>query len=34
MFFTPKDVTERDIKSDENKIEQILRDIGYKQRRD
>ena len=31
-FFTNKDVTERDLKGDENKIKQFLRDIGYKQR--
>ena len=29
-----KHVTERDIKSDEDKIKQFLSDIGYKQRRD
>ena len=34
IFFTNKDVTERDIKGDENKIKQFLRDIGYKQRGD
>ena len=34
MFTTNKNVTEGDIKSDENKIKQFLRDIGYKQRRD
>ena len=34
MFITNKNVTERDIKGDENKIKQFLRDIGYKQRGD
>ena len=34
MFITIKDVTERDIKEDENKIKQFLKDIGYKQRGD
>ena len=34
LFFTNKDVTERDIKGDENKLKQFLRDIGYKQRGD
>ena len=34
LFFTNKDVTEKDIKGDENKIKQFLRDIGYKQRGD
>ena len=34
LFITNKDVTERDIKGDEIKIKQILRDIGYKQRGD
>ena len=34
MFITYKDVTGRDIKIDENKIKQFLRDIGYKQRGD
>ena len=34
MFITNKDVTERDIKGDENKIKQFLKDIGYKQRGD
>ena len=34
MFITNKNVTERDIKSDENKIKRFLRDIRYKQRRD
>ena len=34
IFITNKDVTKRDIKGDENKIEQFLRDIGYKQRGD
>ena len=34
LFITNKDVTKRDIKSDENKIKQFLRDIGYKQRGD
>ena len=29
-----KNVTEGDMKSDENKTKQLLRDIGYKQRRD
>ena len=28
MFITNKNVTERDIKGDENKIKQFLRDIG------
>ena len=32
LFITNKDVTERDIKVDENKIKQFRRDIGYKQR--
>ena len=32
MFITNKNVTERDIKGDENKITRFLRDIGYKQR--
>ena len=31
MFTTTKNVTERDIKCDENKIKRFLRDIGYKQ---
>ena len=31
MFITNKNVTERDIKGDENKIKRFLRDIGYKQ---
>ena len=31
MIITNKNVTERDIKGDENKIKQFLRDIGYKQ---
>ena len=31
IFITNKDVTERDIKGDEIKIKQFLRDIGYKQ---
>ena len=34
MFITNKNVTERDIKGDENKIKKFLRDIGYKQRGD
>ena len=34
MFITNKNVTERDIKGDENKIKQFLRDISYKQRGD
>ena len=34
MFINNKDVTERDIKGDENKIKQFLNDIGYKQRGD
>ena len=34
MFITNKNVTKRDIKGDENKIKQFLRDIGYKQRGD
>ena len=34
IFIINNDVTERDIKSDENKIKQFLRDIGYKQRGD
>ena len=34
IFITNKDVTERDIKNDENKIKQFLSDIGYKQRGD
>ena len=34
IFITKKDVTERDIKVDEIKIKQFLRDIGYKQRGD
>ena len=32
MFIINKNVTERDIKGDENKLKQFLRDIGYKQR--
>ena len=32
MFITSNDVTERDIKGDENKIKQVLRGISYKQR--
>ena len=32
MFITSNDVTERDIKGDENKIKQFLRGISYKQR--
>ena len=32
IFITNKDATERDIKANENKIKQFLRDIGYKQR--
>ena len=34
MFITNKNVTERDIKADENKVKRFLRDIGYKQRGD
>ena len=34
IFITNKDVTERDIKGNENKINHFLRDIGYKQRGD
>ena len=34
MFITNKNVTEGDIKSDENTIKHFLRDIGYKQRGD
>ena len=34
ILITSKDVTERDIKGDENKIKQFLKDIGYKQRGD
>ena len=34
LFITNKDVTERDMKGDENKIKQFLRDIGYEQRGD
>ena len=34
MFITNKGVTERDIKGDENKIKQFLKEIGYKQRGD
>ena len=34
LFITNKDVTERDVKGDENKIKQFLSDIGYKQRGD
>ena len=34
IFITNKDVTERNIKGDENKIKQFPRDIGYKQRVD
>ena len=34
MFVTNKDVAERDIKGDENKIKQFLKDIGNKQRGD
>ena len=34
IFITNKNLTERDIKGDENKINQFLRDIGYKQRGD
>ena len=33
-FITKKDVTGRDIKGEENKLKQFLRDIGYKQRGD
>ena len=32
ILITYKDATERDIKGDENEIEQFQRDIGYKQR--
>ena len=31
MFITSKEVTERDIKGDKDKIKLVLRDIGYKQ---
>ena len=31
MFITSKDVTERDIKGDKDKIKLFLRNIGYKQ---
>ena len=34
IFIPNKDVTERAIKDDENKIKQFLRDIGYKPRGD
>ena len=34
MFITSKDVTERDIKGDEIKIKQFLKDNGYKPRGD
>ena len=34
IFIINNDVTERDIKRDENRIKQFLRDIGYKQRGD
>ena len=34
MFITNKNVTERVVKGDENKIKRCLRDIGYKQRGD
>ena len=34
LFITNKDVTKRDIKGDEIKIKQFLKDIGYKQRGD
>ena len=34
MFIINKNMTERDIKGDENKIKQFLRDIGNKQRGD
>ena len=34
IFITNKDVTERDLKGDENKIKLFLRDIGYKRRGD
>ena len=33
-IITDKNVTKRDVKGDENKIKQFLRDIGYKQRGD
>ena len=34
LFITNKDVTERDIKGDENKVKQFLSNIGCKQRGD
>ena len=34
MFITNKVVNQRDIKGDENKIKQFLKDICYKQRGD
>ena len=34
MFITSKDVSERDIKDDEIKIKQFLKDNGYKQKGD
>ena len=34
MFVIGKNVTEHDIKCDENNIKQLLRDINYKQRGD
>ena len=34
IFITNKGVTDRDMKGDEDKIKQFLRDIGYKQRGD
>ena len=34
MFITSKNVTQRDLKADENKIKQFLKDICYKQKRD
>ena len=34
MFITNKNVTERDIKVEKNKLKRFLRDIGYKQRGD
>ena len=34
MFITSKDVTQRDLKGDENKIKQFLKDIRYRRRGD
>ena len=34
FYITNQNVTERDIKGDENKIKRFLRDVGYKQRGD